>query len=71
MWASVAAFVGSRAQAQGAVARGPSCCAACGILPDYGQNWCSPALAGRLLTTLPAGKSDNVFLILGKNSSKV
>ena len=40
------------------VAHGPSCSAACGILPDQGEGHepVSPALAGRFSTTAPPGK---------------
>ena len=38
------------------MAHGLSCSAACGIFLDQGLNPFSPALAGGLLTTAPAGK---------------
>ena len=47
---------GSRHAGSVVVAHGLSCSAACGILPDQGSNPFSPALAGRLSTTVPPGK---------------
>ena len=47
---------GSRRAGSVVVAHGPSCSAACGILPDQGSNPCPPALAGRFSTTAPPGK---------------
>ena len=46
---------GSRRAGSVVVAHGPSCSAACGILPDQGSNPC-PLLAGRFSTTAPPGK---------------
>ena len=45
------------------VAHGPSCSAACGILPDQGLNLCPPALAGRFSTTAPPGKPPTHFFL--------
>ena len=45
---------GSRRAGSVIVAHGPSCSAACGILPDQGSNPCP--LAGRFSTTAPPGK---------------
>ena len=43
---------------------GLSCFAACGIFLNQGLNPCSPALAGRFLSTGPLGKSqDDAFPI--------
>ena len=61
---------GSRRAGSATVAHGPSCSAACGILPDQGSNPCPPhwqadsqpprhqgSPAGGFLTTAPPGKS--------------
>ena len=68
---------GSRRAGPAIVAHGPSCSAACGILPDQGPNPCplhwqadsqplrhqgSPA--GRFLTTAPPGKPNLPFFAL-------
>ena len=44
------------AQAQQVWPTGPSCSAACGILPEQGPNPSPPALASRRSTTAPPGK---------------
>ena len=51
MWASVV------------VAQGLSYSAACGIFLDQGSNLCPLALAGRLLSTAPPGKSTRNFFL--------
>ena len=51
---------GSRRTGSVIVAHGPSCSAACGILPRPGLEPASPALAGRLSTTAPPGKPCNL-----------
>ena len=52
---------GSRRAGSVAVAHGPSCSAACGIFPEPGLEPVSPALAGRLSTTVPPGKPNKIF----------
>ena len=51
---------GSRRAGSVIVAHGPSCSAACGILPRPGLEPVSPALAGRFSTTAPPGKPSQV-----------
>ena len=56
-WPLLLRSTGSRRAGSAIVAHGPSCSAACGILPDQGSNPCpQSALAGRFSTTAPPGK---------------
>ena len=70
-WASAVVQAGSAVVACGlwgmwasvVVAQGHSYSAACGIFLDQGSNLCPLALAGRLLSTAPPGKSTRNFFL--------
>ena len=70
-WASAVVQAGSAVVACGlwgmwasvVVAQGLSYSAACGIFLDQGSNLCPLALAGRLLSTAPPGKSTRNFFL--------